>query len=162
MNSTSLHALLFVLACLAIALTDQASLVASKTPTRRQVSSGDEQILLYRVNDENSVFIVNKANNKFKLYETVDDKLHSIKNNFDHTSDTVEVDAMFTLLYADEKSMLVGARNRLFNFSTEDLSDQESLNKVSFVFKFESISTLAMVNRIFGTNVLPSPVFLDI
>ena len=93
---------------------------------------GDEKIPFYRENDA-SIVILNKFNNKFDNNNL---QAQTIENSFDlenlNKSDDAKSDSsMYTLLYADKRSFLVGARNRLFNFSMQDLYDKEFVSRVS-------------------------------
>ena len=96
-----------------------------------QITLTDEKIPFYQENDM-SIFIVNKLNSKFNFNSIANnhDGIQSIENNFDLAKSNT-ADSMYTLLYSDDKHFLVGSRNRLFNFSMENLLDKSSLNRVS-------------------------------
>jgi hypothetical protein len=95
-----------------------------------QVTLTDEKIPFYQENGM-SIFIIKKLNSKFNFNSIAnnDDEIQSIENNFDSAKSNT-ADSMYTLLYSDDKHFLVGSRNRLFNFSMENLLDKNSLNRV--------------------------------
>jgi hypothetical protein len=96
----------------------------------RQITLTDERIPFYQENDL-SIFIINKLNSKFNFNSIAsnDHEIQSIENNFDLAKSNT-ADSMYTLLYSDDKHFLVGSRNRLFNFSMENLLEKNSLNRV--------------------------------
>lgn len=112
------------------------------TPSKnslRQITLTDEKIPFYRENDM-PIFIINKLNSKFNFNLNVNNKMQIIDNNYDLATSTNSIDSssMYTLLYADKKSFLVGSKNRLFNFSMDNFFNKESLIRVSFCRLFSS------------------------
>ena len=129
---------LIIFAChlsLTLSQQKQENIILNKLATTkdslRQITLTDEKIPFYQENDM-SIFIVNKLNGKFNFnsIENNGDEIQSIENNFDLAKSNT-ADSMYTLLYSDDKHFLVGSRNRLFNFSMENLLDKNSLNRVS-------------------------------
>ena len=99
----------------------------------RQITLTDEKISFYRENDM-PIFIINKLNSKFNFNLNANNKMQIIDNNYDLATSTNSIDSsssMYTLLYVDEKSFLVGSKNRLFNFSMDNFFNKESLIRVS-------------------------------
>lgn len=129
---------LIIFAChlsLTLSQQKQENIILNKLATTkdslRQITLTDEKIPFYQENDM-SIFIVNKLNSKFNFNSIANnhDEIQSIENNFDLEKSNTG-DSMYTLLYSDDKHFLVGSRNRLFNFSMENLLDKNSLNRVS-------------------------------
>jgi hypothetical protein len=128
--------LLIIFAChLSLTLQQkQENIILNKLSTTknslRQITLTDERIPFYQENDL-SIFIINKLNSKFNFNSIAsnDHEIQSIENNFDSAKSNT-ADSMYTLLYSDDKHFLVGSRNRLFNFSMENLLDKNSLNRV--------------------------------
>ena len=110
-------------------------LVDENLPFYGSVKLADEKIPFYHEKDA-AVFILNKLNSQFSLLQDEDEdffrQTQLIKNNFDGENvDERSISSMYTLLYSDSRSFLIGARNRLFNFSSLDLNDKKFLKRVS-------------------------------
>lgn len=80
MNSISLKILIIAVL---VALTHQStnSLLLNKLSVNNPAGKNDEKILMYRINDDDSVYILNKLNNKFALKDS--SKKINILFNFD-------------------------------------------------------------------------------
>lgn len=88
----------------------------------RRITLANDKIPFYRENDQTSVYIYNKLNSKFSINDLNVPETQTIDNNYDLLEDEDKTgDSMYSLLYSDESTFLVGAKNRLFNLSMKNL-----------------------------------------